>query len=160
MTTQAPIGVPLTKGHFAIVDAEDADAVLRHSWCFDNGYAWAKINKRKVALHVFLAQPDEGFWVDHISRNGLDNRRENLRVVSPQENAWNKPSLFGSTSRFKGVSWDASRGRWRAGIRINDKLKFLGRYNTEEEAARAYDAAVLEHAPDSAFLNFPREASA
>ena len=61
----------------------------------------------------------------------------------------------GKTSRFKGVCWDKSKGKWQAGITINRRYIFLGRYADETDAARAYDAAALAAWGEFARLNFP-----
>lgn len=155
-----PLAIPLTQGQFAAVDEADFESVSRHSWCFDQGYAWAKIDGRKESLHAYLMRPCAGMQVDHINQNGLDNRRCNLRVVEQRDNCWNREGVPGSTSSFKGVSWDRRRLKWVATIRIRGRNKNLGRFESEVEAARAYDAAALKHSPDTAYLNFPlQEAS-
>jgi len=74
--------------------------------------------------------------VDHINGNKFDNRIENLRVVTSQENNFN--------SRAKGYYFEASRSKWAARIGINGEKKWLGRFNTETEARTAYLKAKAE----------------
>ena len=82
--------------------------------------------------------------VDHIDGNGLDNRRSNLRPATKAQNAQNKRPQVGCTSRYKGVSWHKQRQKWCARIGLNGKLKHLGLFKCELEAARAYNAATIE----------------
>jgi hypothetical protein len=81
--------------------------------------------------------------IDHKNRNGLDNRRSNLRLATKGQNAANAPARGGS-SRFKGVSWDATRRKWRVQIRVNGTTRTLGRFLKERDAAEAYREAALE----------------
>ena len=92
--------------------------------------------------------------VDHINGNRLDNRKENLRLATPQQNQMNRKSHRNSTSKYKGVSWDKSRNKWRALIMIDNKYKHIGRYQDEREAALAYDKAARELFGEYAHLNF------
>lgn len=101
--------------------------------------------------------PGDPRFVDHINGNTLDNRRENLRIVSALQNSWNRGKRKGK-SQFKGVSpqrW-GSEIRYGATIRANGKRVFLGWSAYEEGAARRYDEAALEYFGEYARLNFPR----
>ncbi len=81
----------LGAGRFAKVDTDDYNLVTRHSWHYRDGYAIAKINNKEVRMHRFILQiTDPETVVDHINRNRLDNRRENLRPYSLIENANNR----------------------------------------------------------------------
>ncbi len=80
--------------------------------------------------------------VDHVNRNGLDNRRSNLRVATRAENLANTSSR-GGTSKFKGVTLDKARGLWIAQITVDGVHAALGRFVTEEEAAAAYNRAAV-----------------
>jgi AP2 domain len=95
---------------------------------------------------------------DHRNRNGLDNQRKNLRPATKAENARNLPAMRKvATSRYKGVSLHTLNGRWRARIKTDTGRVSLGVYATEEEAARAYDAAARVYHGEFAYLNFPDE---
>ncbi len=142
--------VPLAGGREALVDPEDL-------WIADAG-GWSAHHKGQhafasVMMHrvIMRAKPDE--CVDHINGDRLDNRRSNLRKCTMSDNAKNriKSSTYGgksTSSRFKGVSavlkGGNPTGKFIAYVRIGGKLKHLGTFDTDVEAARAYDAAAKE----------------
>jgi hypothetical protein len=106
-----------------------------------NGY-WRVAYKGKVYQLSRLiwsyhnGEIPKGLYIDHINRNPLDNRIENLRLCTPTQNEYNKPR--------KGYRFEA--GKWRARIKINGKNKHLGMFDTEEQAKEFYDlAAELVH---------------
>ena len=75
--------------------------------------------------------------VDHINHNGLDNRKENLRIVTHKQNKFNNPILSTNTSGVTGVSWSKQKNKWRAYITIDNKQKSLGYYFNKEDAIKA-----------------------
>jgi hypothetical protein len=96
--------------------------------------------------------------VDHWNRDTLDDRRSNLRICLRGQNNTNsrkRSRPAGTSSRFKGVSWRKQKGRWVAKIRKNDSHYFLGYFDSEEDAARAYDAAARRIFGEFARTNFP-----
>lgn len=101
--------------------------------------------------------------VDHINHNGLDNRRENLRIATASENRFNtKKTSRLTSSQYIGVCYNKSKKKWMSyyGTSLNKgktPRTYLGLYNTEEGAARARDKAVKEIS-ETAVLNFPEEA--
>jgi hypothetical protein len=95
-----------------------------------------------------------GIVPDHINRNGLDNRRSNLRIANKQQNCWNSRDR-GGVSRFKGVHWKVAEGKWAAAISHDGIRKHLGYFVSEREAAEAYDDAAITFQGEFAFLNFP-----
>lgn len=90
-------------------------------------------------LHRIILNVPEGFVVDHINHNGLDNRRENVRICTMADNACNRRKAKNSSSKFLGVYWNRHRNRWMASGTKNKKTYSLGAFNTEVEAAGAYD---------------------
>lgn len=88
--------------------------------------------------------------IDHKNGNGLDNRRENLRIATRSQNAANRFKRGGS-SKFKGVC--IAGKRWKAGIRQDGKSYHLGTFDTEEEAALAYNASATIRFGEFARLN-------
>lgn len=96
---------------------------------------------RLVALAFFEL---EGLQVDHINGDRADNRVENLRAATRRQNAYNRGADRVSTSRFKGVSWNREKRKWEVKLRIDGRNRTLGRYDTEEDAAVAYDRRACE----------------
>jgi hypothetical protein len=83
--------------------------------------------------------------VDHRNGDGLDNRRTNLRLATPAQNARNRPLQSNNTSGVRGVHWCASKGRWRARIKVNNKYIELGLPTDLDSAARVREAAALKY---------------
>lgn len=155
------VSVPLSNGGAALIDDEDVHVVLAHSWCrIDSrrgrqSYAKATINSRTAMMHrLVMGVTDSCMQIDHVNGNGLDNRRGNLRVADNSTNQANIPKLGVRSSRFKGVTWHASACRWQAQLKVRGRNLYLGLFASEEDAARAYDAAALEHFGEFARPNF------
>lgn len=124
--------------------------------------------RKPIRLQNLIMQPPPGKEVDHKNHNGLDNRRENLRVATRQQQMWNTRTHHDTASGFKGVLYrhDLAPGNvrntrrlWMAYIRMNGKRQSLGHYEDPESAARAHDAAARELHGEFAYLNFPDDGS-
>lgn len=158
-----PREIPLTQGHVAIVDDEDYDRVAVFKWAVQRSpqgllYGTRSVYRKsripgRMQLHRFVLDAPAGAWVDHRNGNGLDCTRGNLRLATPSQNQFNTGPRRGR--RFKGIS--QHKGRWMAEIKANGVRKYIGRYATEEEAARAYDAVAVVLQGEFARLNFPVE---
>lgn len=158
--------IPLTRGHVALVDDEDFEALSQFKWGARRKdhlvYAVRKVRagpyrQRDVLMHREILAAPRGTDVDHINGNGCDNRRANLRAATREQNARNSRARTDGTSRFRGVSWYRPLERWRAALRGGGKTIHVGYFHNEEEAARAYDDAARQHHGAFASLNFPRE---
>lgn len=113
-------------------------------------YVRGTVSSRPFLHRLILGlPPSDPRTVDHVNGDPLDNRRENLRVATVAENAQNQGSRGGS-SRYRGVSWDASRGKWIATAMVNGKRKTLGRFDDEDRAGEAAAKFRAEHMPFSA----------
>lgn len=148
--------IPLAGGRFALVDEEDYDRVSVYNWCsyFNGRVPYAQCDH--VTMHHFILKV--ALEIDHKNLNGLDNRKENLRICSHSENGMNRPKRRTPTSsKFKGVSFARNVGKWHAEITIRPKRWNLGYFINEEDAARAYDKAALEKFGEFSILNFPRD---
>ena len=106
-------------------------------------------------MHRIILNAPKGTMVDHINGNGLDNRKENLRLCTTRENNANQKKNRNNSSGYKGVAKASNCSKWRAYIRVDGVQRHLGNHNTPEEAARAYDAAAKKHFGEYAHLNFP-----
>jgi hypothetical protein len=141
--------VTLTRGYEAIIDAADVPLVEGVNWYANNlphtvyclNRSQNETKKTTIRMHrVIMGDPD-GFQIDHIDGDGLNNRKSNLRLATRSENARNRRINKNSTSGLKGASWVESRKRWRAEIRADGKQIHLGYFNTPEAAHAAYVAA-------------------
>ena len=95
--------------------------------------------------------------IDHINRDTLDNRIENLRACSRRQNQYNKAKKRDATSRYFGVCWCKRRKKWIAQITADGIKQRLGGYDDEREAARVRDRAARRLHGEFAHLNFPNE---
>lgn len=157
-----PVRVYVGKKRYALIDDEDAGRVSQYDWrAQPSGTTWYAravtdaLGQNWKLLHRYILDARPGEIVDHKSGNGLDCRKVNLRKATAQENARNSHKTQAqTTSRFKGVHWLACAARWQASIGLGGDLPLmLGQFLSEEEAARAYDAAALEHFGEFARTN-------
>lgn len=152
--------IPLTQGMYSLVDEEDYERVSEYSWCAHKAkwgmyYAVTNIDNKTVRLHRFIMNTvHREVFIDHKSLDTLDNRKSNLRPATNGENQHNTASKAGSSSQYKGVSFDKGKNKWVANIRAKDVGYYLGSFLSEEDAARAYDAKAVELCGDFARLNF------
>jgi hypothetical protein len=145
--------IPLTQGYEAIVDDEDFEALSQVKWNVSirrtsRTFYAARGNRlghrpANLLMHrvIMAATLSPGAEVDHINGNGLDNRRENLRVATRQQNAANIRRVKGR-SGFKGVEL-REHARWRASICGPNGTTHIGYFSTPQEAAHAYDAEAV-----------------
>lgn len=152
--------IPLTKGHFAIVDDQDYKALTRWKWSYSNGYAVRKTRTetgtKSLGMHQQIMNTPAGMVTDHINHDRLDNRRKNLRICTYGQNTASRPADKDNLySAYKGVSKDVRQRKkpWNAQIRLNGKRHWLGSFRTEKAAARAYNRAAVKIHGQYAWLN-------
>ena len=145
----------LTKGKFAIVDADDYDRLSRYCWYFSQGYAKRSqvkgeynsyATRKEVKMHrdiLGLSVNGRSIQCDHINGDRLDNRRVNLRIATNFQNSGNYGAQKNNKLGVRGVR----QRQWgfEASIRANGKRHYLGCFNTIEEATAAYRAAAKLH---------------
>ena len=98
-----------------------------------------------IKIHNYIMNPEEGYIVDHINGNGLDNRRENLRIVTPQQNAFNRAIQTNNTSGHKGVSLVKRNNKWLARIGFNGKRIVIGTFDNYDDAVEARKMAEIKY---------------
>lgn len=156
--------VRLTNGMCSLVDEEDLEWLSTYRFYpkpgHDTFYAESYRKHCGVkSLHRLLMGAKRGEEIDHKNRNGLDNRKRNLRRCTRAQNRHNakKRNAEIARSRFKGVKWErkspTSKIRWRANAMKDGKGFCLGSFRTEREAALAYNKFAIEHFGEFARLN-------
>lgn len=153
----------LPTGHVAIIDDEDYERVASHKWSVLDNHGvgvYAKTNMkissspriyRSMYMHRFILGAEQGQIVDHINRNGLDNRKGNLRFATRSTNAANSKRR----NKYRGVYQNGSK--YLAQIRVDGKLIHYGTYDCQKEAALVYDYAAEHHFGGFAVKNNPFE---
>lgn len=158
---------------YAVVDDEDYEKVKDYNWQItyrsSNFYVFAhhrhgkkgSCGRRKRVtyyLHRLIMglEKDSKLVVDHINGDGLDNRKQNLRVCTIAENARNSRRKQKGTSKYRGVyydKWTKADKPFKASISINNKTTHIGRFKTAKAAALAYNKAALKHHGEFAYQN-------
>lgn len=144
--------LPLSRGYVAVLDADDAEKVNGFKWTADvqaggtiiYAHRMTRVNgaRKKVSLHRLIMNAPAGVFVDHIDCDGLNNRKSNLRLVTPAQNKMNCRPSSKSEHGFKGIWRDKGTNKWRASIKHQGKASSLGFFETPEEASAAYFSAA------------------
>lgn len=153
---------------WAIIDTADLPLVLPYRWYearrSNTVYVATSVGsgptRRNMMLHRLLTDAPKGLHVDHKDGDGRNNRRSNIRVATAQQNRRNEVRRREHTSAYRGASWCKSTEKWVARCNMGTKHLYLGVYDTEIEAALAYDAAARLHFGEFASTNFTVEEAA
>jgi len=157
------------KRFLCIFDADDVDKILEYKWMphynvhTKTYYAHASTHfggkKATAAMQRIVLNLDFGDprIADHINHNTLDNRKMNLRITDKCGNGRNQRRRSDNTSGYKGVSFDITKNKWIATVAIwnGGRQKYLYKkgFDSEEDAAKAYNDAALKHFGEFAYLN-------
>jgi len=146
-----------------LVDEENFEELSKFNWYVRKNkhvfYVLCNIivneNKKTLQMHrkVMGLNFGDKLIVDHKDHNGLNNRKENLRIVTHGQNMQNKRSSKNSSSKYLGVHLFKLTNKWRAEIKVNKKKFSLGFFADENEAAIAYNNAAITHFGEFANLN-------
>lgn len=151
--------IPLSKGYFALVDNEDFEWLSKYKWFVLTNYTNYKRpsyagrsghgSPKIILLHREIMKPPKGLQIDHINGNGLDNRKNNLRICTHTENQRNY-KRHRSNKYALGTSFNVN-GKYQATIRIRSlkKSKYLGSFKTQKEAHEAFLEADLKYNPET-----------
>ncbi len=152
------------RGRVALVDDEDYELVMQYRWWVQERttpghrsgpYARTDAGKYPVRQALFMHNLLAGPRPDHIDGDGLNNQRANLRPATAGQNGVNKRKRTRATSRYVGVSWNRMQKKWHARITSEGLTRSLGYFSSQEDAARAYDAAARRVFGEFARVNFP-----
>lgn len=155
-----PLGGKYSNGAVVIVDAEDYDKLSKIKWRLVNqgntqyAVSGKRVNRKvkRIFMHRVIMNTPKGFCTDHVNHNGLDNRKKNLRICTNSQNQMNKIKNNQCALKYKGV-WKSKYNKWIANLELNGKGIYLGTFNTEVEAALAYNTGALRYFGEFAFLN-------
>ncbi len=131
------LAIPLSDGSFTVVDDDKFDELSQHSWRNQQGYAYATIGGKQIAMARFITKATRGEVVDHVNGNTLLNISENLRRCSHSQNNCNKGVGTNNRSGEKGVSWHKASNKWRVSINVDCKYIYIGTYSDLNEAVAA-----------------------
>ena len=149
--------IPL--GHsnlFVLVDKEDYEKLSKFHWSLSNSYARrpkyiGNSKNTSIMMHREIMKAPKGIEIDHINHDKLDNRKANLRLVTKQQNAFNRlprPNASG----YKGVYLD-HRGMWRVVMFINGKTRYFGAFKDPMVAAKRYNEIAKQYHGEYAYEN-------
>lgn len=147
------------KALYVLVDDEDYEFLSKFTWYVKISnltyYARTNIEKKTIYMHqLLLPSPSKDLITDHENRNGLDNQKHNLRLVTTTQNNLNRQkSRNNANSKYKGVYWEPRGFKWKAAITIKGKTKYLGTFKTEIAAAKAYNKIAIATFGEFATLN-------
>lgn len=149
--------------YFALVDDEDYDFLIQWRWCSmkDRNTFYVHRSdynlKKTFFMHrIIMKINNPQILIDHKDCNGLNNQKNNLRICNHSQNAANSPKSNKNSSIYKGV-YKKKNGRYVSYLKKNQKVIFFRTFDSEIEAAKAYDIMAMKYFGEFANLNFPKE---
>lgn len=156
--------ISLTQGKFAIVDDNRYESLSKYKWYvlkapytyYAARWGWNGKKKTNIFMHreILGLRFKDKILTDHRNHNGLDNRLFNLRSCDSFQNQQNGKRRKNGSSKFKGVCWHKIAQKWQAQIKFKCKFIYLGSFDNEIEAAKAYDTKAKELFGEFACTNF------
>jgi hypothetical protein len=152
----------LGQGYWTILDSLDYYRLRHYKWYVrgngSNLYAartqlTANLRNKTIYMHRQIMNPPKNRVVDHKNCTSLDNRTANLRIVTHAQNMRNRRKRNGTSSKYIGVWLDNKRKKYTAQIRYRGRKLWLGRFDSEIDAAHAYDSAAKRYFGDMIRLN-------
>ncbi len=140
-----------------LIDDEDYDLVNQYKWYGHKNqrgktiYAvtFKGLKMHRLVLGLEFGDKREG---DHEDHNGLNNQKSNLRIVTGQQNSFNRQP--NSNSKYKGVCYHKRDKRWQSQIKVDGVIHFLGNFDTKIQAAERYNEEAIKRFGQYAHLNF------
>lgn len=149
--------IPLTQGKFAIVNDRDYERLNQYKWCLardeaSRSFTVAPWEQNSISMQAQIMEPKKGQIVLHRNGDRLDNRRENLILGTKGMVNLTRGLQSNNNTGYRGV-YRYRNGRFGAKIRVNGHARFLGYYDSAEQAAQVYNQAAHEAWGDLAPLN-------
>ena len=127
--------------------------------CVHGGYEQVNIGRsnpqkiHRLVAHEFIENPTNLPCVDHIDGCPKNNKISNLRWCNRSQNSMNTVKRKDTTSKYKGVSWDRCSKRWKVQLKLHHRIEFLDKFDSEIDAAKAYNQAAIKYFGEFAKLN-------
>lgn len=154
--------ITLTQGKCAVVDDVDYEWLNQWKWhaCkvekgrklrwYAKRHVTVQGKQRTIFMHRLIVSLAGWREIDHKDGDGLNNQRHNLRAATHAQNIMNSVKASGYSSIHKGVCWHKKAKKWMASICLDGRARYLGLFETEEDAAEAYSRSALLHFGDFA----------
>lgn len=141
------------------VSAEDFEELSKHSWHRDDdGYIRGEVNGKNYLVHRYIMNASADSEVDHIDFDQTNNDRENLRIITTQQNGQNKAKHKNNSSSFYGVYYVKNSKKYKAFLKYNGKNIHIGMFENEIDAAKTFDLYLVKNKMDEfKKLNFPED---
>lgn len=127
------------------IDLDDVERCSKFRWGLTDRDKYVETRNPRIKLHRFIMNPESNMVIDHINGDGLDNRKENLRICEQIENMKNLSTPITNTSGCKGVSFQKNTNKWHAYITCNKRRITLGYYSNFEDAVMARKQAEIDY---------------